>query len=110
MTDDFDFEQMAREGRVRDFQGPYFFASSFRIASDSNIINVSLQRPTPLEIALPSGQIADAGRFDTIAVLALSPQSAKDLHLLLKDQIEKYEEAFGTIETAYMRRMESAPK
>ena len=41
----------------------------------------------------------------TVAVITISPQSLKDLHLLIERQLKEQEEDFGPIKTQYTKRL-----
>ena len=41
-----------------------------------------------------------------VGVLQMSPQTAKDLHLMLQDGIRQYEKQYGTIKTTYAQSRE----
>lgn len=57
------------------------------------------------ERSVPDGQIAG---LEPIAVIQMSPQTMKDLSLLVTHQIAVYEAEWGEIETEFTRRRAKA--
>jgi len=54
-----------------------------------------------------TGAISDRIIKQPIAVVSISPGTAKDLHLLLGDFVAKHEESFGPITTPFTVRRET---
>lgn len=86
---------------LRPISVPPTHASSFRVQGTSNEFILMFQRLMPQ--MKPDGDLADVGRADTIAVISMSPQSVKDLSILLSAQIETWEKEFGKLETSFTR-------
>ncbi|AVA20692.1 hypothetical protein [Rhizobium sp. NXC24] len=85
-------------------QAPLLYASTFHAYWSSTEFNVilsvnSLARSQPTN-ENPSGFRAG---IQPAAILAMSPQSAKDLSLLLQDGVRKYEDMYGPLETDFAR-------
>ena len=83
---------------------PMFYASVFQIQGSGNDFNLICQRGVPaqredgsIETTVTSAQ--------TVAVISISPQSLKDLHLLIGQQLEDQEKDFGRIKTQYTKRL-----
>lgn len=79
---------------------PAFYGSALQGYFAGNDFILVVSRPQP-------GQAdrAPAVRAQPVAVLHLSPGTAKDLFLLMKAQIEQHEKTFGAIETDYSRSL-----
>ncbi len=89
--------------KLKAVEAPVFYASTFRVQGSGNDFNLIFQRAVPMQGE--DGSIHPAvGALETVAVVTISPQSLKDLHLLLDGQLNKHEEAFGPIETPYTQR------
>jgi hypothetical protein len=54
-----------------------------------------------------TGAISQRTVDQPIAVVSISPSTAKDLHILLGDFVTKYEESFGPITTPFTVRREA---
>jgi hypothetical protein len=54
-----------------------------------------------------TGVISERTINHPIAVVSISPGTAKDLHLLLGDLVAKHEESFGPITTPFTVRREA---
>jgi len=86
---------------------PVIPSSTFSAAWTSNDCYVFLGRP---DLGAKAGEPGEAAAFSALAlaVLQLSPQSTKDLYLVLKDTVEAYERAWGEIHTDFTRRAQAA--
>ena len=103
-----DVEPEETEG-LRALEAPWLYASSFRLQGMGNDFILILQRAIPVQG--PDGAIqSQRGKLETVAVLTLSPQAAKDLHLLLEGSIASYESQFGRIETQFTKRRAAQQK
>ncbi len=81
---------------------PTFYASSFRIQGTGTGFAIFAERPAPLEDK--DGSIhPGVAKKKAEALIYMSPQTLKDLSILLAKQIEVYEEEFGEINTPYMK-------
>ena len=76
--------------------------SSFFMSTLSNQINIVLQKLRLTTTA--DGAVTKFAKLENIAILSLSPQSAKDLYLLLHENIPKYEKEFGEIHTTFSKK------
>lgn len=83
---------------------PTFYASVFRILGSGNDFNLVCQRSVPAQREDGSIEMAVA-LSQTVAVITISPQSLKDLHLLIGRQLKEQEEDFGPIKTQYTKRL-----
>jgi len=67
---------------------------------------IVMARPNPLiQAQMPDGSAGTMA--EPISILQLSPQSAKDLFLVIQDGLEKYENEWGQIDTQYVRSKKS---
>ena len=55
-------------------------------------------------MAAPDGSISEFAKLDSLAQLSMSPETVKDLLLLLQAQIPLYEKEYGEIVTAYLKK------
>lgn len=84
---------------------PIVHASSIELQVMSNEWTFILGQILPLigqktEQATPP-QSAKQMEIKPACILQVSPQTAKDLYLILKTNLEAYEEKFGSIETVF---------
>lgn len=105
LTDEeFQAQLESGKGSYTPVDAPNFYITAINIAPSSNSFSLLLSklRPVVVEIA---GQQAQAGRLDPVAVVDMSPGTAKDLLILLKNSIATHEAEFGEIVTEYSRRI-----
>lgn len=112
MSDDpktqIDLEAAMKDGRLKPHPVDAVNATTIRLVADSNEIAVVFQRPKYGVVSDPKHGLVDVGTIETVAVVSMSPQTAKDLLLLLEDNIQRHEKEFGTITTSYTRRRGAA--
>jgi hypothetical protein len=82
---------------------PEIYASSIQGFFAGNDFVLTLARPIP---AMADGKLAAVAK--PAAVVHLSAQTAKDLLLVMTDQIEQHEKAFGEIQTEFSRQLRSS--
>ncbi|WP_265518995.1 hypothetical protein [Nitratireductor luteus] len=82
---------------------PEFFGDKVALITDSTSFTVFLSRQVPVLV-----RSQNAGTSRPAVTLHMSPQTAKDLALLLIDQIDQHEREWGQIETAFTRRRTQA--
>lgn len=99
MTGDETTEETAKRVNL-----PLFYASSFQTIWTSN--DLSLMFNANNAVMLPDGGLAAAP--SPVALLSMSPQSAKDLLFVLRDGIEAYEEMYGEIKTDFVTRRDQS--
>jgi hypothetical protein len=80
-------------------------ASNFAVQGNSNecLILVGETRPS----VGPDGALEDS-KTNLAVVLGMSPQSAKDLLLVLGEYIDRYEREYGTIVTDFIKNRTNA--
>lgn len=108
--DNAEAEQAKAEGRIVFHEMPSVGARTFRVMTDSNEVLIVFQKSRPGLLHDKDGSVRDIADAQTVAVIALSPQSAKDLVVLLSAQLAGYEKAYGEIETDYTRSLEAQKK
>lgn len=84
---------------------PSFYATSVRMAVEPHNVNLVFARMQPVDIR-HGNTTTHAGHLAPAFMLDLSPQTAKDLLLLLQDGIAKREAEWGVIETEFSRKRE----
>lgn len=84
---------------------PYFDAASVTIHATGNNFVLLFSRPLPVEPR--SGSDKQIMLNDPVVILSFSPQSIKDLSLLLNGVIADHEQAYGTLITPYMKKLEA---
>lgn len=72
---------------------PFFYASSFSIQATANNFTIVLHDTLPISDG--NGVSGDTELRRPIAIVKLSPQSAKDFGSVLNDAIQKYEGLYG---------------
>ena len=92
---------MAESGDKKGTEVPVFHGSSvaLHIASNEWTFFVSRVVPFPDEGDKPVNVHPEC-------IIQVSPQTAKDLYLIVKSGVEEYENDYGTIETAFSRSLE----
>lgn len=99
-----DLEEMIREGgEVRRVDAPSHFATTIRAAWTSNNCTITFSRGHPVEVG-SIGEPVYAELAEPVAVISMSPGTAKDLFTLLRDSIDKFEAEWGAIETEFTRK------
>ena len=73
--------------------------SQFHAFSTSNEITIICNAPAPMVGS--DGNLSLFARLSPQCLLRMSPQSAKDLYLVLKDNLEGYEKKYGNITTDF---------
>ncbi len=90
-------QQVVSGQPVQPIQAPLFTATFFQTFGNSNEISVFMANNNP---GLTSdGKITAINQ--AVMMLSLSPQSAKDLSILLNDAITNYERTYGEIVTDF---------
>ena len=77
---------------------PIVYASSFRLQGSGNDFNLIFQRAIPMQSE--NGLHPSVGQLETVAMVTVSPQSLKDIHILIGGQIRLHEQEFGQIKLA----------
>lgn len=96
-----DFSTMER------VEAPHFYASTIQVFGAANDITLMLGRTHPFMMRAESAQQFGAA-IEAQAILHLSPETAKDLLYLLRDQIEKIEATYGEIRTDFTTERDKA--
>lgn len=81
---------------------PYFSAGSIAIQGTGNDVILLFMRPMPVQG--PAGVNVNVALNQVIAIVSMSPQTAKDVQLALTDNLKRHEKTWGTIKTPYMAR------
>jgi hypothetical protein len=82
---------------------PHLAAGTFMIQSTGTEVLLILQSARSL-VDKNTGALSERTVNQPIAVVSLSPSTAKDLHLLLGEVVTKHEESFGPITTPFTVR------
>ena len=82
---------------------PHLAAGTFMIQSTGTEVLLILQSARSLADK-NTGAISERTVNQPIAVVSISPGTAKDLHLLLGEAVAKHEESFGPITTPFTLR------
>src|SRR5215210_7160909 len=85
---------------------PHLAAGTFMIQSTGTEVLLILQSARSL-VDKNTGAISERTVNQPIAVLSISPGTAKDLHTVLGDVVAKHEESFGPITTPFTVRREA---
>lgn len=89
--------------KLRAVEAPTFYASGFRLQGSGNDYHLIFQRGSPAQDE--AGNIHPTkGKLEIAAVVTVSPQSLKDLYLLIDGILKQHEETYGLIETPYTKR------
>ena len=84
---------------------PYHAAGTFMIQTTGTEVLLVLQSARSL-VDKNTGEMSQLTISQPIAVVSISPGTAKDLHILLGDALAKHEESFGPITTPFSVRRE----
>lgn len=103
-------DEAKAEGRITFHEVDPVGARTFRVMADSNEVLLVFQRTRPGLLQQKDGSVHDVAEAQTVAVIAMSPQSAKDLMLVLSEQIAGYEKRYGEVRTDYTRQIAEAKK
>ena len=82
---------------------PYLAAGTFMIKSTGTEVLLVLQSARSL-VNKNTGEISERTVNQPIAIVSISPGTAKDLHIALGDVLAKHEESFGRITTPFTVR------
>jgi hypothetical protein len=93
----------SREESVEPLNVPYLAAGTFVIQSTGTEVLLVLQSACSM-IDKNTRAISERTVNQPIAVVSISPGTAKDLHILLGDAIARHEESFGPITTPFTVR------
>ena len=85
---------------------PHLAAGTFMIQSTGTEVLLILQSARSL-VDKNTGELSQLTLNQPIAVVSISPGTAKDLHILLGDFVAKHEESFGPITTPFTVRREA---
>ena len=85
---------------------PHLAAGTFMIQSTGTEVLLILQSARSLADK-NTGAISEHTVNQPIAVVSISPGTAKDLHILLGEAVAKHEESFGPITTPFTVRREA---
>jgi len=72
---------------------PFYYASSFSIQATANDFTIVLQDTIPISDG--TGVSGDTELRRPVAIIKLSPQSAKDFSSVLHEAIQKYESLYN---------------
>lgn len=91
-------------GDVRPIEAPYFFVSTLNVQATGNDFAILFSRPQPVSDKGGLGILANFALSQVVAIVSMSPQTAKDLAVLLTSIIHDHEKEFGEISTPYLKR------
>lgn len=94
---------LEKPDELRPIEAPHFFASQTYTQSAGNDFTLLFARAKP--VATSKEVVAqNIALTEIVGIATMSPQTAKDLAVLLNDTIARYEEEFGKIDTPYLKR------
>ncbi|KAA0689872.1 hypothetical protein DTW90_30750 [Neorhizobium sp. P12A] len=96
---------------VERINAPAFYGSTIQAVWAGNDLTLVFAKPHPVinkKAESPDQQFGAV--LETQAIISLSPQTAKDLFLLLQGTVKRYEDQFGVISTEYTQRAEKGDK
>jgi hypothetical protein len=94
---------MSENPTLKDMDVPAYYASSISGSWSSNDLTITFGRgmPAMLEGGELSGTIVQAIKAQ--AIIAMSPQTAMDLYILLGDGLDVHQKQYGPVETDFTR-------
>jgi hypothetical protein len=84
---------------------PQYYATGVQLFHQSNDFSIIFMRSHPSITPTEVGKSPIMAFMQAIALIQMSPQTAKDLHVALGNQLAVYEKEWGQIETGYTRRL-----
>ncbi len=84
-------------------EAPYYTAGMVQLQATGNDVLMIFMRPHPT-IDTATKALTNFGIMDATAIVSLSPQTAKDLSIILSELIANTEKQFGELETPMMIR------
>ncbi|KAB2701348.1 hypothetical protein [Brucella lupini] len=97
------------EQKVQKIEAPFFYASMFQTIWAGNDFTIICGRQHPGLFGNTEEPQTMISGVDVQAIIAMSPQSVKDLTILLNEAVSNYEKEFGTIVTPFTKER-SQPK
>lgn len=94
-------------GSVARVDAPFFYGSTFQLTAGPLDFSLIVGRQHPMFITPPEGPQQFGAALEAQAIIQMSPQTAKDLMLLLRDHISRVEAEYGVIQTPFSRELES---
>lgn len=95
--------------RPEDFkpiEAPYTYASVVAVSGTGGEFIMTFSRAKPLVVA-QTGQAASIAITEPVALIVVSPQTMKDMALVLSDQVAAHEKKFGEIHTPFTQNREA---
>jgi hypothetical protein len=99
-------DRASGEESLEPLKVPHLAAGTFMIQSTGTEVLLILQSARSL-VDKNTGAISERAVNQPIAVVSISPGTAKDLHILLGEAVAKHEESFGPITTPFTVRREA---
>jgi hypothetical protein len=94
---------------ARKLEVPIYYASTSMLLATGNDFTIIFSRPRPIltdnDTVNPAAAITEA-----VASVSLTPQTAKDLLLILQANIPAWEKEFGEIQTPFSRQVANQKK
>ncbi len=100
-----DLGKTVEEKKLSPVKVPALTASNFKALGTGVEIILILERI--LSLADDRGNLSDVAMLQPVATVTLAPGAAKDLSLVLADQVKKHEAKFGVISTPFSQKMTS---
>ena len=95
---------LAKNPEILQITAPQVYASSVQIMATPNEFTLIFALPRPVIVGA-TGQGTLAAQAEPSCVLHLSPQTLKDLSMVVSTTLAQYEKDWGVIETEYSRRL-----
>lgn len=93
------------QAKLAPIEAPAFHATGMNVLWGNNSCTIVLSRGRP--IVHKAGDVVNTGMLvEPIAVIHFSPQTAKDMAIILTNTVAKYEQDWGKITTEYSRKVE----
>lgn len=83
---------------------PHYFATNTSIAFTSNACALTFLRATPANLKVGPDAVVQIGALEPVVILDLSPQSAKDLAIVLMDAVARHEKEYGDLTSDFIRK------
>lgn len=94
---------------VKKVSAPQFYAAGATMMGSGNDFTIIFNRPVPIETA--DGMINTTAMVgETVAIISVTPQTAKDLLIMLQANVPAWEAEFGVITTPFTRQMDAQKK
>ena len=93
--------------KITQVRTPSFYVTGINVVWTGNDFNAVLTAPRPVAV---EGRAQLALASQAVATLSMSPQTAKDVAVLMTEMVRQFEAEWGEVDTPYLRRVQAEKK